>query len=97
MFEPTSRYYHLKDVKVTSSDGVEIVYKPRRLLPPSEAYVLLGEVTVQQGERLDQITGRVLGDSELFWRLCDANETMNPLDLTAEPGTRLKVPLPQPQ
>lgn len=96
MFEPTSRYYNLEDVKVTNADGVEIVYKRRRFIPPFAAHVLLGEVVVQQGERLDQITARALGDPEQFWRICDANAVINPLDIAAEPGTRIKVPRPQP-
>jgi hypothetical protein len=56
---------------------------------------LLVEVTVTQGDRLDLITARTLGDPEQFWRICDANNAMNPFALTAEPGRVLRVAMPQ--
>jgi hypothetical protein len=36
-----------------------------------------------------------LGDSEQFWRVADANNAMNPFDLTAEPGKTIRVAVPQ--
>ena len=39
---------------------------------------LLTEVTVVQGDRLDTITTRTLGDPLQFWRICDANDTYEP-------------------
>ncbi len=53
------------------------------------------EITVNDGDRLDLITAKTLGDPEQFWRVCDANNAMNPFDLTAEPGRTLRVPVPQ--
>ena len=95
MFEPTSRYYNLENARLITAEGRAIVYKKRRLIPPATDHTILAEVTAQQGERLDQITARVLGDPEQFWRICDANEVLNPLELTAEPGNRIQIPLPQ--
>jgi hypothetical protein len=43
---------------------------------------------------LDQVAARVLGDSEQFWRLCDANAALNPFDLLDELGYRVRVPSP---
>ena len=57
---------------------------------------LLAEVAVGQGDRLDLITARTLGDPEQFWRVCDANDAMDPRELTAETGRALRVPVPQP-
>ena len=94
MFEPTSRYYALDDASLTTTDGSIIAYKRRRFLPDGEKIPLLVEVTVTEGDRLDLITARTLGDSEQFWRVCDANNTMNPSDLI-EPGRILRVPIPQ--
>jgi len=37
------------------------------------------------------MAGRVLGNSEGFWRICDANDCMNPWEL-ARPGDRLRIP-----
>lgn len=95
MFEHTSRYYNLETATLTANDGRMIAYKRRRFLPRGESMPLLVEVDVTQGERLDLITSRTLGDPEQFWRVCDANNAMNPLDLTAEPGATLRIPVPQ--
>jgi hypothetical protein len=95
MFEPSSRYDPLKTATLTGPDGCEIAYKRRRFLPQGQAMPLLVEVTVSEGDRLDLIAARTLGDPEQFWRICDANNAMNPFDLTAEPGHTLRVPVPQ--
>lgn len=94
MFEHTSRYYNLETATLGTQDGREIAYKRRRFLPQGEMQLLV-EVTVTQGDRHDLITARTLDDPEQFWRICDANNAMNPLDLTAEPGSVLRVPVPQ--
>jgi len=95
MFEQTSRYYTLETATLTAPDGRVIAYKRRRFLPQGESMPLLVEVSVTEGERLDLITARTLGDPEQFWRVCDANNALNPFDLTAEPGATLRVPVPQ--
>jgi nucleoid-associated protein YgaU len=96
MFDPTSRYYALETAEFTLPDGSKVTYKRRRLLPAGESLPLLVEVTVQPGERLDLITARTLGDPLQFWRIADANNAIDPQALTAEPGTVLRVPVPQP-
>lgn len=95
MFEHTSRYYTLETATYAAPDGRVIAYKRRRFLPPGDEMPLLVEVTVVQGDRLDLIAARTLGDPEQFWRVCDANDAMNPPELTAEPGRRVRVPVPQ--
>lgn len=95
MFEPTSRYSSLEEAKYTTPDGREIAYKRRRFLPQGRTMPLLAEVTVTQGDRLDLMASRTLGDPKQFWRICDANNGMKPADLTAELGTIIRVPLPQ--
>jgi len=94
MFESTSRYYTLENATLTAPDGRVIAYKRRRFLPDGKDMQLLVEVTVTEGDRLDTITARTLGDPEQFWRICDANNTMNPSDLI-EPGRMVRVPVPQ--
>jgi hypothetical protein len=94
MFEHTSRYYPLETATFTAPDGRRIAYKRRRFLPRGEEMQLLVEVTVTQGDRLDLITARTLEDPEQFWRVCDANNAMNPVELTAELGRTLRVPVP---
>jgi hypothetical protein len=98
MFDFTSRYYSLETVFLTSADGRKQPYKRRRFLPPGASLPLLAEVMVTEGDRLDLITARTLGNGEHFWRVCDANDAMNPFALTApsEIGRRLRIPVPQP-
>ncbi len=95
MFDPTSRYYRIETARYDAPDGEAIAYKRRRFLPQGEGLPLLLEITVNQGDRLDLITARTLGDAQQFWRVCDANNAVNPLDLVAEPGRTLRVPIPQ--
>ena len=96
MFDPTSRYYkdRVSTTSLQTSDGRVITYLKRRFLPQGDEMQTLVEVTVTQGDRLDLITARTLGDPEQFWRVADANNAMNPFDLTAESGSTLRVPIP---
>src|SRR3954464_1727272 len=96
MFNYTSRYYNLETVKMTLHDGREAVYKRRRFLPRGSAMPLLVEVAVTECDRLDLIIARTLGEPEHFGRVADANDAMNPFDLTTETGRILPVPVPQP-
>lgn len=96
MFDVTSRYYSLDTAVYATADGRELPYVRRRFVPAGETLPLLAEVTVEQGDRLDLITARTLGVSEAFWRIADANNALDPAALTAEPGRRLRVPVPQP-
>ncbi|HEU4596493.1 MAG TPA: hypothetical protein VFS10_15260 [Pyrinomonadaceae bacterium] len=95
MFDFTSRYYSIETATHTAPDGRVLLYKRRRFLPRGETLTLLVEATVTEGDRLDLITARTLGDPEQFWRVADANEALNPFDLTTEIGRRLRVPLPE--
>ena len=95
MFESTSRYARLKTATFTDSRGITITYVLRRFLPQGERQPLLVEVNVADGDRLDLIAARTIGDPEQFWRICDANNAMNPFDLVDDPGGLLRVGVPQ--
>jgi hypothetical protein len=95
MFDYTSRYYKLPVATLTLPNGRTVSYVRRRFLPQGDELPLLAEVPVTQGERIDLVTNRTLGDPLAFWRICDANNAMDPQALTAEPGRILRVPLPQ--
>jgi hypothetical protein len=97
MFEHTSRYYALETATHTTPDGRVVAYKRRRFLPRGDEMPLLVEVTAAQADRLDLITARTLRDPEQYWRVCDANDAMNPSDLTDEPGRIVRVAVPQVQ
>lgn len=91
MFEPESRYFEIETATLVTAAGRTVAYKRRRFLPQAGSQPPASEVVVRQGDRLDLIAARQLGDPELFWQLCDANEAMEPLALTAEPGRKLRV------
>lgn len=96
MFDHTSRYYQL-EVATTTVAGRTVSYVRRRFIPPGESLPLLAEAEVGPDERLDQIAERTLGDPLAWWRVCDANDTLDPQTLIAEPRRVLRVPLPQGQ
>lgn len=95
MFEPTSRYYNLTIKAITTAEGQKVSYVNRRWLPPGQRLLIQGKVIVQQGDRLDHISTRTLGDPQQFWQICDGNNAMNPTELTAELGRYLRIPMPQ--
>ncbi len=99
MFSSTSRYAKLDvaTLAVRDSDGEtrSIRYVQRRFLPSAtEAGTPMVEHTVVQGDRLDNITAKYLADPTQFWRLCDANDVMEPDELTDEPGRGIVIILP---
>lgn len=94
MFSSTSRYAGLPVAELTTADGRSVRYVTRRMIAPAGASTRLLAHTVIQGERLDNITARHLGDPLLFWLVCDANGVMVPDELVAEPGRSITIPLP---
>ena len=95
MFPRTSRYYKIEVAKFVTPYGREIVYLRRRFLPLAPPAMIIAEHTVEEGDRLDNVTNQYfLGEPEQFWQLCDANYAMLPDELTEEIGRRLQVGMP---
>jgi hypothetical protein len=94
LFEPASRYYGI-DIAMRKEGGATVAYIRRRFLPQADRFQLLQEHVVTDGERVDNIAARYLGDPTFFWRLCDANNAMRPAALTEAPGRRLRITLPE--
>ena len=95
VFPASSRYHDIETATLEMADGRTIIYVRRRFCPPPERFALLQEHVVTQGERLDNITAHHLGDSEQFWRICDANGAIRPDALTERTGRRLCITLPE--
>jgi hypothetical protein len=98
LFRSNSRYYGIDTATLTTPTGKTIIYLRRRFVPSPTRFALLQEHTVTQGDRLDNITTNYLGDPEQFWRVADANNAMNPVDLVEPPdkiGSKLKITLPE--
>ena len=94
-FPPTSRYFGIETTTIETRDGKSHAYLKRRFVPGPERFATLQEHLVVQGDRLDNITARYLGDAQQFWRVCDANRAMRPEELTEELGRRLRITLPE--
>lgn len=93
-FQPTSRYFSIEAATYQTQAGKQITYLRRRFLPPLDRFTLVQEHLVTEGDRLDNITARYLGDPEAFWRVCDANPILRPEELE-EVGRRIRITLPE--
>ena len=94
MFPITSRYYNIKTAQHETADGKQVAYLRRRFIPPPERFALLFEHVVTEGERLDNITFKYMGDPEQFWRICDANAVLRPEELTETTGRSIRITMP---
>jgi hypothetical protein len=88
MIDPGSRYASLAETPLSWTDAVgrERSYLPRRFLARAETFELLADVGIQGGDRLDLVAARTLGTAEAWWRIADANETLNPARLVERPA-----------
>lgn len=87
-----SRYEASQEADYTDHTGKTVRYLRRRLLPRGEELKVLGEVEVQEGDRLDKLAHRTLGDPEQYWKICDANNVMKPEQLLERVGARVRIP-----
>lgn len=96
VYDESSRYRGLALLRLIDSAGREQVYLDRRILPQPETMAEAGRVTVQQGDRLDNIAAAQFGDAGWWWRIADANRALDPAALTAGAalGRTLRITLP---
>ncbi len=96
-FPTDSRYYNSKTLTYTAPSGQPITYLARRFVPQagSSNYSTVATHTVRQGDRLDLLAGKYLGDPVIYWLLCDANGAIRPEQLVETPGTTLNITMPQ--
>jgi hypothetical protein len=90
-FAPNSRYVTTGIKTCTLPDGREVNYLERRFPPQPGSLALLGTYSVVAGDRLDNLAAQLLGDPELFWRICDGNRQLRPAALTETPGRILRI------
>lgn len=93
-FDPNSRYTNTPTTVFTTPQGQSITHLRRRFCPRGDTLPTLTTVAIEDGDRLDLLTARSLGDPLQFWRVADANDAMHPFDLMEEVGHSLKVPIP---
>jgi hypothetical protein len=95
MFASNSRYHAIGMAKHTTGDGREVVYLRRRFVPGPEQFTVMQEHLVVQGDRLDNLAAKYLGDPEQSWRLSDANGALRPDELVEVLGAVITITLPQ--
>lgn len=95
MLSPSSRYRGVPTATLQTPDGRTVTYLRRRFIPRADRFATVQLHTVVAGDRLDNITAQYFGDPEQFHLICDANNTMHPLELTEVVGRRLRITLPE--
>jgi hypothetical protein len=90
---PSSRYYGAPTEQYTGPDGTPVMYLGRRLLPQLGLYRSVQRYVVVDGDRLDNLAAKYLGDPLLYWIICDANGTVDPDELTDQVGRTILIPL----
>jgi len=84
----SSRFAGLPTFEVTAPDGSRRRVLGLRLRATGDAGP--GTHRVRQGDAIDLIARRRLGDERLWWRVLDVNPPRYPLDLA--PGEQLRLP-----
>lgn len=69
-----------------------VAYLGRTLLPLPSTFKQQSSYTIQAGDRLDNVSAKLLGDPLLYWMLLEANGISDPALLCATPGRRIIVP-----
>jgi len=90
MFAPGSRYERVPTDVYVDRDGRQRPYVLLRTFPPVPP--TQQEHEFAEHERLDLIANAFFSDSEQFWRICDANRTLQPESLEVV-GRRLHIPV----
>ena len=89
MFFKGSRYENVATNEIAAPDGRVYRYKKTRFIGPATPQQAH---SVTAGDRLDLIAQLHFRDPERFWRICDANYSLWPNDLIAQPGRNILVP-----
>lgn len=91
---PTSRYYGFTVNILTRDNGQKVAYLQRRIIPQPEIYSNTLNYTVVEGDRLDNLASKFLGDPLLYWMICDANGAVDPDELTSpsQIGRQIQIP-----
>ena len=76
----------------SGSAAASVTYLGRTLLPLASTFRQQSTYTVQAGDRIDNVSAKLLGDPLLYWMLMEANGASDPGLLCAVPGRRIVVP-----
>jgi hypothetical protein len=89
-----SRYGGSQQLRRLDGSGRQVTYLAIRILPLGASVAGDTTTTVQDSEvdRLDLIANRTVGDPLLAWRIADANDAVDPIELCRRAGALLKLP-----
>ncbi len=90
---PSSRYYGAQIKSYTLPNGTPVNYLARRIVPRASTYTSVQNYVIVDGDRLDNLANKFLGNPILYWMVCDANTVTDPDELTAQVGTTIVVPV----
>jgi hypothetical protein len=90
---PSSRYYGTAIEQFVLPNGITVTYLARRIIPQASAYTSTQTYVITDGDRLDNLAYKFLGDPILYWMICDANNATDPDELTAQPGRSILIPV----
>lgn len=93
-FPLNSRYRDVPLRTRTAEDGTVETFVGRRIIPAMERYGVAGRRKLVAGDRIDRIAADAFGDSEQYWKICDANGDADPAEAAGPAGRRLVIPLP---
>lgn len=95
MTDPQSRYARTPVTQYTTPEGRRVACFSPRLVPLGRTLPVLGTIEITPLDRIDRLAARALGDPRQFWRLCDANDVIDPIAFAQAPGDVI-VPEPEP-
>ena len=90
---PSSRYLNAPIEMLPQPDGTQVAYLQRRIIPQMQIYTSVQNYVVIDGDRLDNLAFKFLGDPLLFWMICDANGVSDPESLTNQVGRTILIPV----
>lgn len=96
-FPTDSRYYNSSTLSYTTANGQTITYLAQRFVPQPGApnFATVAQHTVVNGDRLDLLASKYLGDPLMYWLICDANGAIRPNSLVETPGAVINITTPQ--
>ena len=89
----SSRYYGAQTKTLVLADGTPVMYLARRIIPRAATYTATRSYVIVDGDRLDNLASRFLGDPLLYWMICDANGATDPDALTVQAGRTILIPV----
>jgi hypothetical protein len=89
-YPPDSRYVQTDSITRTLDDGRTVTYLRRRFIPDTTDLPTLAFHDMSAVDRLDNVAGTYYGDSQLWWRIADANALSDPDELLVA-GRRVRI------